>query len=259
MSVRVESPPAPSAVASDRASLVASRTSTRGPWGRLAVVVAILAASGAARLWQEHRVEKTLEAGRVSSFALAEIPLTIGDWKGKSTKLDPRIVRGSGSTDLITRRYVNQKTGVGIDVVICFGPTSDMFIHTPELCYPSAGFAPAAPADERKVAVPGHTSVPFRALVFTKGDGGLADTQEVYYSLWYDGRWTTASSSPKASQRIPGMYKVQVSRPVIAHERRDIDNPCESLLSPLLAEIEALRGGKVKPTEPTETRRFSRR
>ena len=51
-----------------------------------------------------------------------------------------------------------------------------MFIHTPELCYPAAGFEPAArrrrAAGRRRR---GGRPVPFRSLAFAKGEGGLAD------------------------------------------------------------------------------------
>ena len=221
----------------------AGAASSRSRWAGLAVVAAILAASGGTRLWQERRLERTLQAGRISPFPLAELPMVLDSWKGQDTVMDPRIVRGSGSSDMVTRRYVNQRTGVAIDAVVLYGPTSEMFIHTPEFCYPAAGFDPLPGTVERPIAVegagPGTGTVPFRSLVFTKGEGGLADTQEVYYSLWYDGRWTTQSTSPKASQRIPGMYKVQIARRISSRERRDLDNPCEPFLSSLVGEIEA--------------------
>jgi Protein of unknown function (DUF3485) len=217
------------------------------PWGRLALVAAILATSGGARLWQEHRLEQALERGRVSPFPLADLPMDFDAWKGRATTMDPRIVRGSGSTDIVTRHYVNERTGVGLDVVILYGPTSDMFIHTPELCYPAAGYDPLPGTVERPIAVAGAGPVPFRSLAFTKGEGGVADTQEVYYSLWYDGRWTTQSTSPKASKRIPGMYKVQVCRRISARERRDLDNPTEPFLAALVGEIDARMASKRPP------------
>jgi hypothetical protein len=225
----------------------ASRPPARMPWARLVAVAAILAGSGGSRLWQERRVERSLMEGRVSPFPLADLPMDLGAWKGRETTLDPRIVRGSGSTDIITRRYVDQGTGVGLDVVVLYGPTSDMFIHTPELCYPAAGYDPLPGTVERPIGGGGAGPVPFRSLAFTKGEGGLAETQEVYYSLWYDGRWTTQSTSPKASRRIPGMYKVQVCRRISTRERRDLDNPCEPFLASLVAEIES-RMARGRPT-----------
>ena len=223
------------------------------PWARLAVVAAILAASGAARLWQERRVERALELGRSSPFPLAELPMKLGSWEGRAATLDPQIVRITGSTDLVARRYVDRRTGVGLDVIVLYGPTSDMMFHIPEVCYPSAGFEAMPGVFERPIAVEGGgpAPVPFRSLAFTKGEGGLADSQEVYYSLRYDGRWTTRSASPKASRRIPGMYKVQASRRISGRERRDVDNPGEPFLAALVGEIEARLAG-ARPGAATD-------
>jgi EpsI family protein len=223
------------------------RASVAPAWTRLAVVAAILASSGAARLWQERRVEQVLEAGRVSPFPLASLPMSIGSWEGKEASLDPQVVRITGSTDLIARRYVDRRTGVGVDVIVLYGPTSDMMFHVPEVCYPSAGYEAMPGVFERSVALDeGSKTVPFRSLAYTKGEGGLADAQDVYYSFRYGGRWTTQPASHKAARRMPGMFKVQASRRISGRERRDVDNPAEPLLAALVGEIEA-RLAKSEP------------
>jgi hypothetical protein len=210
-------------------------------WVRLAVVAAILTASGGARLWQERRVERVLERGRSSPFPLADLPMKLGSWEGQPASLDPLIVRITGSTDLVARHYVDRQTGVGLDVLVLYGPAPDAMYHVPEVCYPSAGFEPMPGVLERPIAFGegGSGSALFRSLAYTKGEGGLADSQEVYYSLRYGGRWTTRLATPKASRRLPGMYKIQASRRISGRERRDVDNPCEPFLAALVGEIEA--------------------
>lgn len=216
---------------------------------RLALVLALLAVSGGVRAWQSGRVMAMLAEGRNSPFPLASLPKSLGDWTGNDTELDPQIVRGTGSTDLVTRRYVNGRTGVGLDVIVLYGPTSDMFIHSPEVCYPKAGFDRVEGPADRPVSSEHRTKIPFRSLVYRKGEGGPADLQEVYFTWWYDGRWSTSVSSPKASERIPGMFKIQVSRVVRPKERRDLDNPTESFLGHLAAEMEdrMAKSGLIAP------------
>jgi hypothetical protein len=222
----------------------AEATPSRSPggasWLKFAAIAAILAASGASRLWQEQRVERTLEAGRVAPFPLATLPMTIGPWEGKEATLDPQVVRIAGCTDHIGRRYVDRRTGVSLDVIVLYGPTVDMIDHVPEVCYPSAGYQPMPGVHERPVPIgEGPATAPFLSLAYTKGEGGLADSQEVYYSLRYGGRWTTRPVSSKGSRRMPGMFKVQASRRISARERRDVDRPTEPLLAALVGEIEA--------------------
>jgi hypothetical protein len=218
-----------------------------GMVARVALAVLLLVGSGCLRSWQARRVDAAMNAGRESPFPLSTISTTLGDWIGTPTELDARIVEGTGSTDHITRRYVDRRTGVAIDAIILYGPTSDIFIHAPELCYPKAGFSQMGDAPIREIAFPGGKA-PFRSLEYTRGDAGQAEYQEVYYSWRYNGRWSTSVSSPKESERIPGMYKVQLARRISRDESRNFDNPCEAFLELLIPDLEArITGAAPKP------------
>jgi hypothetical protein len=53
----------------------------------------------------------------------------------------------------------------------------------------------------------------------------------------------------KRFERLPGMLKVHVTRHVMGeHERRDIGNPCESLLEALLPALERRLAAAVTPS-----------
>lgn len=218
-----------------------------GDFVRLTLVCLILAGSGFARIWQARRVDAALAGGRQSPFPLESVPLDLKSWKGEPTELDEQIVRATGSTDRITRHYVDQRTGVNFDLIILYGPTSDMFIHAPELCYPKAGFRPFGDAKERSIPGP-NGRIPFRSLAYSKGEGGRREIQEIYYSWRYNGRWSTSVSSPKQSERIPGMYKIQLARRITSEESRDFDNPAEAFLEILLPEFERRLSGE--PSNP---------
>jgi hypothetical protein len=123
-------------------------------------------------------------------------------------------------------------------VIVLYGPTHDVFIHSPELCYPKAGFTGFGETIERPIRCPGG-NVPFRSVAYTKGDPGRGESQEVYFSWRYNGRWSTTVTTPKQSERIPGMYKVQIARRIARGESRTLDNPCESFLEVLIPDLEA--------------------
>lgn len=212
-------------------------------WPRVALACAVLLGSGGARLVQARRVEGRLVEGRRGPRAdLAGVPLGLGPWRGEPTTIDPRIALATGADQVVTRRYVNQETGVALDVILLYGPAVDMFIHAPEHCYPSAGFALAAGPEDRSVAAGAR----FRSLVYGKGEGGRADLQEVYFSWWYAGRWSPDAGAQKHFERIPSMYKVQLARRVNPTERRDVGNPCEAFLGELLPEL----GRRMAATGP---------
>jgi hypothetical protein len=198
---------------------------------------AVLIGSGAVRSWQARRIEGALRRGLRQSFDLTGLPNDLGQWRGESTRLDPQIARGTGADQVVTRRYVNQTTGVAVDAILLFGPAVQMYIHMPENCYPSAGYVQVAGPDAKRVRAGGR-EFPFRALVYSKGEGARADLQEVYYSWHYNGKWSPEVGAQKHFERISGMYKVHLARRVTPGEKRDEENPCESLLQALLPEME---------------------
>jgi hypothetical protein len=235
----VAAPPPPQARAGRRAG--AAR------WARVALACALLGGSGGVRWWQARRVEAVLRDGRNAPFALGELPMVLGDWRGEETVLDPRIARRTGATDLVTRRYVDQRTGATLEAIILYGPSTEVYGHAPEVCYQAAGYEKVAGPDVRQVRA-GRLEVPFRALVYTKGEGGQADLHEVYYTWRYSTHWSPdVMSSFKRFERIPGMLKVHLARRVTEHERRDIGNPCESFLEVLLPEVERRLSAALSP------------
>ena len=91
--------------------------------------------------------------------------------RGSDTKLDPLIARGTGADQIVTRRYVNQDTGVDIDVILLYGPAVEMYIHAPEVCYPAAGYAQVAGPDVREIESGGRTG-PVQGAGLLEGRGG---------------------------------------------------------------------------------------
>ena len=215
-------------------------------WARVALACAVLVASGGARWWRARRIDAVLEQGKQSPFPLKDLPLTLGDWRGEPATPDPEIVRTTGATDFTFRRFVNQSTGVALEVYVLYGPAVDLFLHAPENCYPAAGFAAEAGrrrAHGRGGPAPGPVPDPgLRAR-----GGARTDLQEVYYSWRFQGRWSPDYGKFKQLERIPGMFKVQLARRVVGQERRDVGNPCEAFLQVLLPEIERRLKGPAVP------------
>lgn len=212
-----------------------------GLWVRVGLAVAILAASAAGRAWQARRVDQRMRDGRIAPFAVADLPKALGPWVGVDVKMDPIIARITGSTEQVQRVYQNTVTGQKVEMIFLFGPSTEMFIHDPDTCYPAAGYERIIGPITRQVAAPGEAaSWPFHETVYSKGEGGGADQQEVYFSWRYAGRWSPGMITRKTSERLPGMFKVQVARPVRASELdvRDVGNPCEAFLALLMPEID---------------------
>ncbi|HEU5116731.1 MAG TPA: exosortase-associated EpsI family protein [Isosphaeraceae bacterium] len=213
--------------------------SRRVPWIGLVVAVGFLAASGGVRAWQSWGVDEALRQGRESPFPLDQLPMTLGDWKGETREMDSEIAKATGCTDHVFRSYRNDKTGSRIDLILLYGPTLEVVAHSPKICYPYAGFDFMI-QPELRVIKAGKAQFAFSSMVFTKGDGGQAIHEEVYYS-WgavHPGvpgvYWAPDMGEWKQVERIPGLYKVHLQRVVSPLERREFGNPCEAFLTELM-------------------------
>jgi hypothetical protein len=201
------------------------------------LICAALVGSGGGRSWQAWKVNALFEKGKKSLFPLRKLPLTLESWQGEDAILDPQIARKAGASDAIFRRYVNQTTGAAVEVIVLYGTAVELFFHTPEACYPAAGYTQYGGPDQRLIGS-GEAGARFRSLVFVKEQDPEAGRIEVYYSWRYQGRWTPEFGSFKQFERIPGVYKIQLARRLTEQERRDVGTPCESLLDMLVPEIE---------------------
>ncbi len=214
-----------------------------GIWVRVGLAVALVGASGALRFWQQSQVNAELRTGRVSPFPLEELPMTLGPWEGEADTLDPTIARATGAVDHISRTYVDRRTGVRLSVIVLYGPADQVYVHSPENCYPVAGYHQFGKTRVREVELAGEESrsLPFKSMVYAKGEGGQAEWQQVVYSWWYNGQWNPFMVQHKDIERIPGMYKVHVARPISEREYVDGDGPCQDFLSLLMPELERRR------------------
>lgn len=224
-------------------------------------VALLLLVSAGIRHQMEAAVSQNINATRFSPFPLKEIPSQIGPWQGKDEQLDPFIARKTGSTDYIMRRYTNTQTGAVLEMLMLYGPAADMGYHKPDACYPGAGYKLVGGGDLRPIGfdmAQANRSVNFKNLVFQRGEGGLADRQQVYYVWRYSDNYVLDLGQPSAFGRLPGMFKIQVARPLAATEspdgRANAANPCEDFLSRLMVVFENKLGGTQEPAEPSSVR-----
>jgi EpsI family protein len=250
MSVILDSPA--TAPAPDAATTPARRPGGRGLWARVGLAVALLAASFGVRAWQARGVDQALREGRKPPFPLAELPMNLGDWEGTSEELDPQIARNTGCTDYVFRTYQNRQTGSRVGVIVLYGPGEEVYIHSPETCYPAAGYGYGDGVVPRTVEA-GGAKFPFLATVFVKGEGGRTERQEVYWTWGLMDRWRTTTVLPKQMERVAGMYKVHLTRVVGENELRPTQvagqNGADRVASPsedLLAQLMPWLDGRVK-------------
>src|SRR5262249_32086165 len=73
------------------------------------------------------------------------VPMVIGDWKATALELPARERVLAGAEAWLVRAYVNSSRGIAVTVVLLGGLPGDIATHTPDVCYPSAGYGMNAP------------------------------------------------------------------------------------------------------------------
>ena len=91
-------------------------------------------------------------------FHLSDLPRRIGDWEsnpGADGQLDDQVARIAGSNDMIVRTYLDKKNGDKVTTLSIYGRAEKVFGHSPDACYPAAGYQLVKGPVDREMSVPG--------------------------------------------------------------------------------------------------------
>ncbi len=191
------------------------------PWSWVAITCLILGISGGVRYWRGSQFYDLSKESRNSPFPLAELPKVVGDWRmddGMEAPLDPEIARMAGASDHLERQYTNVKTGDTAVVLVVYGLASVVSLHTPDICYPAAGYSAVATESsaDHEIKIPGmdKTAI-YRQSFYSQAHAGRSAYVEAVYSFRHAGDWLPdAVTRWKAFRYRPGVFKVQIGRTV---------------------------------------------
>jgi hypothetical protein len=218
----------------------------------MAITCSLIALSGGARYWRGLQFYGVEEQTRTCPFPLADLPKSLGSWQmkeGIGEQLDPEIARVAGSSDHIIRNYMDPKTGQTVSVLVLYGLGQLVSPHTPDACYAGAGYAtvPAVPMTDYERKIPGSDKIArYRAGLFARRVAGHTEYTEVVYSFRHRGQWLpNAVSLWRAFRYHPGLFKIQIARPVTAVAIES--GPSVELLGQFMREIENRLAQKADP------------
>jgi hypothetical protein len=213
------------------------------PWKWMAVTCLILGISGGVRYWREWKFASIAVRSEAAPFPLAQLPRVAGTWKsgeGSDVPLDPEVARIAGSSDHTVRTYLDEKSGEQASTLILYGLAAVVFGHTPEACYPAAGYQAVKGPVDGTITVPGaREPVRYRWAIYVKRIAGINRYEETYYTFRHNGDWLPdAGGRWKMFRYHPGLFKVQISHPVSSLTEDGKGGPCELLLAELVRQIE---------------------
>src|SRR4051812_1387932 len=94
--------------------------------------------------------------------ALDRVPARVGGWESKDLEDEPEDMARAGSRGCVSRRYENTRTRESVSVLLVCGRGGPITVHTPDVCYATAGYKPTAVAGEKVIDLGAGESHTFR-------------------------------------------------------------------------------------------------
>lgn len=141
---------------------------------------------------------------------LDAIPLEIGQWKGEDKgQSEEKIRRISGAVGELIRVYRNA-AGEEVRVSIICARQRDVFYHTPERCYPAAGFDMQGEPVQQVIETTNGEPAEFFTTSFLKSEPTGTHAEKGYWSWTGDGRWLAPKNHKWEFSGHRALYKLYV-------------------------------------------------
>jgi hypothetical protein len=170
---------------------------------------------------------------------LEALPTRLGDWVGQPVSLDEIIVQVAACAGYKSYRYVNERTGNSVDVTVMVGIPGQMAEHSPETCYPGAGYTLDRRSWHREPVsrfLGEETEGELARMDFLRGDHPRPI--RVWHG-WFDGeRWSRPEYPRLSFVASPVLCRLQVSAALVpdllADDSNQLIDPGERFLKAFL-------------------------
>lgn len=199
------------------------------------LVVGVTAVQGVwTERWSGRNVQGELKAA--AERLEARFPDRFGGWEFvQELASDPKQLERAGAVGHISRLFTNRETGAKVSAFIVCATPHDASGHTPDRCYPGAGFEIAE--SEHRQSIPlqdGRTAETFTGTFRKTGQ-----TLRVFWTYGVDGRWIAPQIARIELAGTAAVYKLYA----IIDETRlpggEATVICADFLSALLPEFDA--------------------
>jgi len=173
-------------------------------------------------------------AGRFES-----VPMVIGAWKGTAFELPAEERAMTGAVACLARRYSNSSRGVTVSVLMLGGLPGAITTHTPEVCYPGAGYTLRAPSPFDSRYGPDERRAGFQTALATR-EGTRPSVLRIFWSWNASKGWLTPENARWSFASEPALCKLYVIRETAGAVVDPGGDPCNDFLSVFLPELDRL-------------------
>jgi hypothetical protein len=140
---------------------------------------------------------------------LGQIPLEFGEWKGEAAEAtDEKILKIAGAEGEFVCVYQNA-SGQSVRVSIICARLRDVFHHTPDRCYPAAGFEMTSEPKPEVFEI-GNTTAEFFTTTFLKSEPTGTHSERGFWSWSADGKWIAPKNPKLKFAGEKALYKLYV-------------------------------------------------
>ncbi len=170
------------------------------------------------------------------SQRLSKVPMQFGEWTGEALEgLDKSTMEVAGAQGCISRVYRNPQ-GESVSVFILCGRPRDMMSHSPDKCYPAAGFETLTqPSSESIDTADGNAG--FVTSTFMSSNERGTPCQRVYWSYGSKGKWDVPSDV-KWAFGSAGIFKIYISMPTAPRETHSPTNSASEFVRAAIPDID---------------------
>lgn len=167
---------------------------------------------------------------------MKNVPMQIGEWTGEDLPPeDKRIMEIAGAVGSLSRIYRNDR-GEQISMFIVCGRLDDVFFHSPDRCYPAAGFETSSEVTNQSIEA-GSEVAEFKTATFLKADPGGNQNLRIYWSFNGSGPWVAPDAYRWAFAGQRALYKIYVVTPATGREVSADQNPAVDFIRAALPEL----------------------
>jgi exosortase len=202
----------------------------------VAAILIVLSSGIIHGLWiNRWRASREIE---LATAKLDQIPMVIGDWKGRPQAVEPRELTAAGLDGLVIRHYENSRTGSTTTMVLVCGRPGPVSVHSPEVCYPGAGFELAQSEPTKLSLNPDHRGAEFLRAEFENHEFSPPQRLRVYWSWNATGIWRVPDSPRLTFASRPVLYKLYLISRTSEGLERSTDATAMEFLRQSLPELD---------------------
>lgn len=172
----------------------------------------------------------------------AALPMVLGDWDGTTIDMADSPYPEEMIRPSLVRRYVSRSSGSTVTILLTWGRTGPLAVHTPRECYGGLGYQYTPPT--RRTFPPGPAERPaeFWVARFSKPEAAAPEQLRIFWAWNATGRWEAANDPRLAFWGKRTLYRLYVIRQMARAEEPLETDPALQFIPLLLQALEKVLG-----------------